>query len=190
MYKELKSFKITPSVIREYKYCPIIPWINKYFNTYEPLTYSMENSTVDDKSISKILENIDISGEVIREKPVILYGDIYGFIDLLVRDKSSLTAIEIKKYSNKYRDHQIIQLKTYAYMYNRSKLYVKRIILIQNNEKVYDKVYELEDHVEVKQFVENIEKTLNSEKPPEVKISNKCNSCWYRRLCPALLTTI
>ncbi len=167
----------------------MIPWINKYFGIYEPTTYSMEEGLEED-DLEWVIDKLKLKNKkAVREKPIVLKGEIYGFIDLVIEDKTGSIAVEIKKYLNKRREHQITQLKAYAYLYNKSKVNIKRIILAQEREIVYDKIYEAEDHISIADLIREIKQVLSSEKPPNVHISSKCNSCWYKRICPSYVSS-
>ncbi len=185
MYRLQSSYSITPSMIRNYVYCPVIPWINTHYNIYEPPTYSMEEgSEIDYEGLKeKICRDNECDGYV--EKPVVDGGDVRGIIDLLVLRKRERIIVEIKKYHRKHYQHQIAQLKTYAEIYSTRKgRAIHRLLLVQEGDVVYDKRYEYEDKVETKKLIEAVKRVINSDKPPNIEPSSKCNSCWYKKICP------
>ncbi len=187
MYRPQSSFEITitPSMIRNYVYCPVIPWINTHYNIYEPPTFSMEEGReIDYDNIKdKICRDKNCRSAV--EKPVVHTGSIRGVVDLMVEKEGERIVVEVKKYKRKRYQHQVAQLKTYAEIMSVGKGEpVHRMILVQDNDIVYEKRYEYEDKVEVKDLIERVKRVIGSDRPPIVDISEKCNSCWYRRICP------
>ena len=175
-------------MLRQFEYCPVIPWIIAHYNIAEPPTYSMEEGKEID--LGEIAGKIcgDEDCEYLVEEPIIDEDGLLGFIDILVHDKHGYKAVEVKKYKNKRYSHQIAQLKAYAELYSsNTDRIVHEIILVQENEVVYRKRYEYHDKIEARRLIEKLDKIINSDRPPLVEKTQKCNSCWYRRICPIYL---
>jgi CRISPR-associated exonuclease Cas4 len=164
--------KISPTLIKQYSYCPVIVWIQIWFNVQEPLTDSM---TIGRESI----------------KPPKGKGQIYistsrgaTIIDEVLENSDYKILVERKAYKSHNYSRYIEQVVT-SYIIAREKIHgIRRVKLI-----VQDSERELELSEDLVKDVENItklvEEVLKNEKPPVTKPDlKKCISCWYKRYCP------
>lgn len=165
-------------------YCPVIPWIITHYNTIETPTVSMQEGNLDYEEKTRITrEALGEDAAIVYEKHL-EHGDLAGRADAVTLGENNTAIIEIKRYSSPYRLDKIQQLKTYATLMALSEKPPKKMILIQAGKKTYEKTYTAEDKDETLQIINQILKIIDSETPPPAQPSNKCRSCWYRRICP------
>ena len=179
---------ITPTEVKEYTYCPMIPWLHHYTGTRTEPTPSMvagkEKADADHKA--RVAESLGLPRphriEVPLEDPRLR---LRGIIDVLAGDKT-LTVVEVKAYKRpKHRArHYRAQLLAYALLAHNTIGPVRRAILVLGDKPVTYRIttHELE---EAKTLIQNLKKTLENEEPPRVRQPKaKCQYCWYRRICP------
>ncbi|MEM1732951.1 MAG: CRISPR-associated protein Cas4 [Thermosphaera sp.] len=164
--------KFNPTLLKQYVYCPIIPWINAVLMVREPVSDSMR-----------------IGAESI--KPPQGKGQVYvktrrgsAIIDEVEEKEGSRTIIERKKYGSHNYSRYIAQVAA-SYLVTRESHPGIRTAKLEIGGK--SMTIELcKDLVEdIEKLVEKLEKTLQREKPPESKPKpGKCKSCWYTRYCP------
>ena len=164
--------KISPTLIKQYSYCPVIVWIQAWLSVQEPLTDSMA-----------------IGRESI--KPPEGKGQLYvstskgaTLIDEVLENNGYKTLVERKTYKSHNYSRYIEQVVT-SYIIAKEKIHgIRKVKLV-----VQDSERELELSEDLIKDVENItklvEEILKSEKPPVTKPDlKKCISCWYKRYCP------
>ncbi len=185
VYRLSQSYSPTPYLIREYIYCPMIPWIITHYNIVEPLTTSMEEGLVDTGYREDVIEDtLGYVDSICYEKQYVLDNGSSIVVDAIARKGRENIIVEIKRFKNKYYRHQIAQLKAYSYLLTRHGEPVHQVVLIQDKRVVYKKRIEDIDLEAIESIIEELERVIESDKPPRVYKTRKCNSCWYRRLCP------
>ena len=179
---------ITPTEVKEYTYCPMIPWLHHYTGLRTEPTPSMEagKERADAEYKARIAEQLGLPQphriEVQLEDPQLR---LRGTIDILAGTKTH-TVVEVKAYKrprHKAR-HYRAQLLTYALLAHRTIGPVRRAILVLGNETI---TYTITTHElnEAKTLIQKLRETLASEEPPRVRQPKpKCQYCWYRRICP------
>ncbi|RLE90436.1 MAG: CRISPR-associated protein Cas4 [Thermoprotei archaeon] len=164
----------TPWLVKQYIYCPVIPWIIVNYGVQEPLTESMKQGK----------EEVEVKGE----GQVRIRSRKYGFqcvIDEVKYDsKGKPVIVEYKKFKPKKHLRYKIQLLTYTLAAQETIGPVRKAVLIMGSKKVEYEITE-ENLKTAKRILRETEKVLNMEKPPIPKINfRKCSSCWYRKFCP------
>ena len=187
--KEYYLFKdyVTPWDVKQYVYCPMIPWIIHHLGVSEPATESMEEGSVGVEYKEEIAKKLGLPRPWRFE--VELIDDelgVRGKIDIIAGSRS-LVIVEVKRYYRRRVEHFQAQLLVYALLANRLIGPVRKALLV-----VGDKVRELIVDKDLLAYAYKlVEKTWNSildEKPPIVnQVSGKCATCWYRRYCLRVL---
>ncbi|MCX8199829.1 MAG: CRISPR-associated protein Cas4 [Sulfolobales archaeon] len=162
---------LTPSMIKQYLYCPIIPWIMNTYNAIEPPTDSMKLGR----------ERINVEGRGCI-KAVSKLGS--AVIDEVIDEGCCKRIVEHKAYKSR-SIHRYIAQALMQYLIIREKIPKVRKVTISCGGKEVTLAITQDQVSELMQLINRLEKTLVSEKPPPVAMSGgKCNACWYSRLCP------
>ena len=174
---------ITSWDIKQYVYCPAIPWIARNYNIIEPSTMSMRFGREEGNNLIAKLRKIGV------KDPIRLNVQMYstrlkavGIADA-ISGKTRLTVIEVKKFPRKKYKHFIAQLMFYAVLSEEciGPTY-KAILIIGDAVKLYEITHERLS--EAKSLMFTVKRIIKSEYPPKVDKTPKCYSCWYRRYCP------
>lgn len=170
---ETKPFeKFNPTLLKQYAYCPIIPWINAMLMIREPATDSMR-----------------VGSEECRPPQGV--GQVYvktrrgsTVVDEIREENGSKVIVERKRFTSHNHSRYTAQVvasylvirESYSGLrYARLETSKKRLLIELNADLVED----------IEKLVEKLEETLRHEKPPETKPNpSKCRSCWYMRYCP------
>lgn len=164
--------RFSPSLLKQYIYCPVIPWINSFLMIKEPTTDSMKIGLEECKPPQ------DTGQLYLRNKR----GS--SIIDEITNKRGSRVIIERKKYASHNYSRYTAQVVA-SYLIARVSLPGIRYAMLEVSNKQL--LIELnEDLVEdVEKLIEKLEKVLTREKPPDTKPSPaKCKSCWYMKYCP------
>ncbi len=186
VYRLSQSYSVSGWLVKEYVYCPMIPWIITHYNLVEPPTQSMvDGLEIDRDYIEEVLGEIDLGySDLLVEEPITLDDGTVIRIDALARNGREYTLVEIKRYRRKHYSDQKAQLKAYAYLLTRHGKPVHNMILVQERKVRYRRRFEEVDLREMEEIIERLRQVIESDKPPMVKPSRKCWSCWYRKICP------
>ena len=185
--KEYYLFKeyITPWDVKQYVYCPMIPWIIHHVGISEPVTESMEGGgKVDVEYKEEVARKLRLPRPWRFELELVDHElGVRGKVDIVAGSKR-LVVVEVKRYYRRSIEHFQAQLIVYALMVNKLVGPVWKTILVYG-----DKVRELpvDDKVleEARRLVEKTWNTLLGDRPPTVnQVAGKCATCWYRRYCP------
>ncbi|MET1159368.1 MAG: CRISPR-associated protein Cas4 [Thermoprotei archaeon] len=162
---------LQPVLVKQYVYCPVIPWIIAKYGVCEPPTDSMVLG----------LEEKTTSGEGqvrIRTRRGATR------IDEIVEYNGSQAIIEHKKYRSRSIHRYLVQAMT-EYLIARDAIEdIEYIVLDNGGDK---RVFRIEEDLieETEKIIEKYMKTINSDKPPQpVRNPAKCKWCWYSRFCP------
>ncbi len=176
---------VTPWDIRQYTYCPVIPWIIHHLGITEPPTESMEiggelNAEQKEEIARKLRLPKPWRIEVwLEDKELRLHGKI----DILAGAKR-LIVVEVKRYKRKGIEHYKNQLLAYALLATRQIAPVTKAILVLGEGQIQYPIT-LEDLKQIEKLVEKTRKTITSEQSPITNQNpNKCKTCWYKRYCP------
>ncbi|OYT44399.1 MAG: CRISPR-associated protein Cas4 [Desulfurococcales archaeon ex4484_42] len=177
------SWYISGWDVRQYTYCPMIPWLKANYSIEEPPTYSMELGSSIEKehkeSVAKKLKlpkpwRFNIVIQDVKE-------GLVGIIDILA-GKGPYIVVEVKAFKRNNYEHYITQLLLYTYIVNKVLGPVRNAYLVLGNKVIK---YEITDETikRVRKLIAKVRAIKTSTTPPLVRRSSKCNSCWYRRYC-------
>lgn len=152
--------------MKQYAYCPVIPWLQANLGVAEPPTDSMRIGREDQEG------GIRVSSA--RGATV---------VDRVKEESGHVVLVERKSYVSRNYSRYVEQALA-SYLVAREKIPRIRRIRIEAPRKVMEidvSGYLLE---EIESLVAVIERKISSEKPPRPGDSGKCFSCWYKRFCP------
>ncbi len=164
----------TPWLIKQYYYCPIIPWIIVNYGVTEPPTESMRQGK-------------EAALEETGEREVCFRSRKHGLtcrVDQVIGDrKKGYTVVEYKRFKAKSILKYRMQLLAYALIAQEVYGRVRKAVLAMGERRI---VYDVTEEAleEAERALRRVGEVLASEKPPPASISRKCWSCWYRRFCP------
>ncbi|MEM2575168.1 MAG: CRISPR-associated protein Cas4 [Sulfolobales archaeon] len=174
---------ITSSDLKQYIYCPIIPWIMGNYLVEEPPTPSMDMGKlgIDEKEL--IANELDLPKPIKYEVHIISKKlRATGIVDIIAGNRR-LTVVEVKKFQRPFIKHYEIQLKFYAYLANTEIAPVHKAILIVGS-KMFNYSVGLEEIKTIEELIKKVREIKNSPRPPTINAEpNKCLKCWYRRYC-------
>ena len=179
---------VTAIDVKEYTYCPIIPWIMYNFDVTIPPTISMKYSTINAEEKEAIAMKLKLPKPWLLEcKFINRKYKAMGVVDIVAGEKRVIV-VEVKKNYRKYYDHFKVQLMYYSWLVNTTYKPVRKAVLVLG-----DKVIEYEvtgsDLEKIKKIVLKVKRIKAREEPPIVnQILQKCNNCWYRRYCPNIIS--
>lgn len=176
---------ITPWDVKQYVYCPLIPWITHHLGVSEPPTESMLLGGELDASHKE-----EIAGKLGLPKPWRIEVEVednelglHGKVDIIAGRKR-LIVVEVKRYERISIEHYKAQLLVYALLVTRRLGPVSKAILVYGDKAIEYPVTS-EDLVIARKLVEKTIKTIDNEKPPITNQNpRKCRTCWYRKYCP------
>lgn len=150
---------ISPWDVKQYVYCPVIPWIARIYGVREPETYSMK------------------LGAEERAKRMAGIADA-------VAGAERYTVVEVKLFKRRKFWHFKAQLMAYALLSEECiGPTIKAALVIRGKPLVWD--VDSRVLIETRKLALRVRETLESEKPPFAQPCSKCSSCWYARVCPA-----
>lgn len=177
------SSVITPWDVKQYAYCPMIPWIAWNYGVREPPTYSMEAGRAERSRRLEALRSLGLP------QPIRLDVEMYsprlrmaGVADA-VAGLRRLTVVEVKAFRRKRYWHFREQLMAYALLSETCLGPTHRAVLVLGGKA---RCWDVDQRAleEARRLALRVREVVESEKPPLVQASGKCHSCWYRRLCP------
>ena len=174
---------VTPLDVKQYAYCPVIPWLTRNFGLREAETFSMAEAR---KLKALKLQSVQLLGleppvrvEVPMRSPELR---LRGVADI-VSGSRRLVVVEVKAYPRREYEHFKWQLLAYALLAERCLGPTRAAVLVLGSRvRAWDTTLEALKAAEA--LVRKTIRAVESEKPPEAKPSAKCASCWYRRYCP------
>ena len=174
MYRPKREVAISPSMVKQYVYCPVIPWIMAKYNLQEPQTDSMILGAVPEKPVED-------RGQILVKSRKHRASTIIDEVRII---NNETTLIEYKKYPTKSIHRYLEQLKTEALIAQESIGPIRRVKLIINNKE--------REYVLTEDFIEDAGRILDKllgilarDSPPQpVRNTKICSSCWYKKFCP------
>lgn len=163
---------ITPTIVKQYSYCPVSAWIKTWLLVEEPATDSMrrgKETTTPPQGIGQIY---------IKSKQ----GTTA--LDEIVEEKESKTIVEKKAYKS-YNYSRYIEQTITSYIIAKEKIANIRNIklIIQGRIKTIEITEDLVSDVE--KIIDKVREMLLKERnPPKPYDTRKCKSCWYKKYCP------
>lgn len=174
---------LTPWDVKQYAYCPVIPWIAWNYGFREPETYSMVRGREERRQRLLKLQEMGFTPPIRID--VQLYSQRFklaGVADAITGGRRR-TVVEVKAFKRKKYNHFRVQLMVYALLSEEVLGPTIRAALILGSRlKLWDVT--LEALMETKRLVLKTRAAVESERPPRTQLSGKCLSCWYRRFCP------
>ena len=174
--------------VKEYVYCPVIPWIHKYLGYHTRPTPSMESGKekADASYKSRVAEELGLPRPVRVEVPVKDCSlGVSGVVDI-VAGKGPYTIVEVKVFPRRIERarHFKTQLMVYALLVWRNMGPVREAILYMGG-KAHRYRVTSRDLEAARRALRGLQKVLESEEPPRARQNPaKCSYCWYRRVCP------
>ncbi len=176
---------ITVVDVKDYVYCPAIPWLRAVHGVIETPTPSMEAGLVDVEYKERVAEELSLPEP--RRFEVRLVDrelGVSGVIDVVAGPRDNMVILEVKAGVRKPQRHHLAQLKVYTLLASRLLGRVRRAALYTPGGVVWLRVdYRLLE--EAKWLVEEARKTMYSEAPPPVRQPEaKCQYCFFSQRCP------
>ena len=176
---------VTPTDVKDYAYCPVIPWLRRALGLAEPPTPSMEEgaSVTAEEKLAEA-EALGLPGphrvEVYLRSRLV---PLEGVVDV-VSGRRRLRVLEVKRVRRPQR-HHLAQLKAYALLVETSMGPVEEaIIAVRGGGAVRLRVTG-DTLEEARRLVEATAKAVYSDEPPPAEQPEaKCRYCFYRSLCP------
>jgi len=161
----------SPSMVKQYIYCPVIPWINSVYGIYEPVTDSMRIGR--EKSVEKGVGQVRVSS-----------NGSTTVIDELVREGGEYILVEYKTFKSKSIHRHLAQALAAYIIASRKIPGVKKIRLSMEG-KTITITPSQQQIEEIAQIIERTKQATTSDKPPPPTTNrSKCQKCWYRKICP------
>lgn len=179
----ISSDYVTSWDLKQYIYCPMIPWLRSNYLIQEPVTASMElgRLSINDKEL--IANELNLPKPVRYEVPVVSRrAKAVGVVDIIAGSKR-LVVVEVKKYFRRKYTHFEAQLKFYAYLVTKELAPVTTAVLKLGN-RVMKYVVEYEDLIRMEKLISKVREVKESPTPPAANPQpTQCMNCWYRRYC-------
>ena len=189
----LEEHRVLPvSLVKEYEWCPLIPWIA--FNTgfTPPITPSMamglEGHGPDGRLLEKAAKALGYQNpqyNIYLEDPRL---EVAGTLDILAAEEREIA--EVKKTNRrKPQAQEKLQAAIYALLAYRNGFRVEKanIVLVDAQEKITIAPLEVTGELlaRAEKKVRELWETVTSPIPPLVlQAPEKCRYCRYRRKCP------
>ena len=184
---------VSVTELKEFAYCPMIPWIHRYLGFYTEPTESMSvaRERADSSFKERVAERLGLPRPWRFEVPVRSRElGLRGVVDILAGERRYVV-VEVKYYRRKRRrlTHFRRQLLAYTLIVNETLGPVREAILYNGGEVIRIPVSR-EVLEEIRRYVKALRRVLESEAPPVVNQQpSKCSYCWYRHVCPMASTS-
>ena len=169
--------------VRQYTYCPVIPWVRANYGVEEPPTFSMSLGLEVGREVKEaVAKKLNLPKpwrfEVRVDDHV---RGLSGTIDILAGSKW-YAVVEVKAFKRRRYEHFTNQLIFYAYLVNSAVGPVRKAYLVLGDEVIE---YIVDEHLlkraaEVVRKVREVKTCLKHPSPHE---GGHCGYCWYRRYC-------
>ncbi len=179
----MDKLNITPTMIKDYIYCPALVWMKHNYETKKQATPSMQaGKTTNLKEYAKKLglPNPILIEKCLEDKEL----GLSGCPDIIAGEKNRIV-LEVKRFPRKksYAQYFLVQAKAYAVLVERILGNVKQYGLVLG-EELYLYQYHQKDQKEIEKIVEKISKILQKQHFPQTtQNSRKCVACDYVKEC-------
>ena len=171
--------------VKQYVYCPMIPWIKENIEVMEPPDINMLLGRPEGPK-EETLEKLKIPKpwryEVYLRNPSL---KISGVVDV-IGGVEKFEVVEFKTFGRLRHDHFTAQLLFYAYLVNTTLGPVLRAHMLLGRKVL---TYCVTDEVlnQVGRLIKKVREVKTSVEPPVGRRVDprKCSLCWYRRYCPS-----
>ncbi|MEL9908223.1 MAG: CRISPR-associated protein Cas4 [Desulfurococcus sp.] len=163
--------RVNPSLVKQYYYCPVIPWIQANLMVAEPVTDSM------------MLGSEAVKPPTGKGQVRISTSRGATIIDEVVEEKNGKIIIEKKAFKSHNFSRYVSQAIT-SYIIAREKMPGVRKARIAAGDKIVE--LEVNDQLvhDVEASIRSVKRIINENSLPKPGEKGKCSSCWYRRFCP------
>lgn len=167
---------VSPWLVKEYIYCPMIPWIISKYGVVEPPTESMIQGLEEKASKGE--------GQVrLRSRR---YGMTCIVDEVVVDKKGKPVIVEHKKFKPKKHLRYKMQLLAQVLIAQETLGPIRKAVLVMGGKKI-EYTFTSDDLELVKRVIREVKAAIDSDKPPAINPDpRKCYSCWYKRFCPAI----
>ncbi len=165
----VRETRLSPTLVKEYIYCPVIPWIIYNYGVASPPTDSMELGK------SRETRQFYVKNRKYRASAII--------DDIVYLGKEAII-VEYKMFPSKSIHRYIEQVKASALIAQEEISHVRKALLNIGEEEKHIEISEdlLKDS---KRLLNKIYNTItNDEPPPKTVYPRHCRNCWYKRYCP------
>ncbi|MEM0378820.1 MAG: Dna2/Cas4 domain-containing protein [Thermosphaera sp.] len=162
---------VSPSMVKDFIYCPIIAWIRLKYNVAEPATDSMKEG-----------RNVKVSDGKGQLK--LSSNGMVTLVDEIVKRGKHLMIIERKKFPTRSLHRYMAQLAVTSYIASRRIKGLRTMAL-----EIAGSLRELElsgDAMDgAKEHFRRVKvQEARDRPPPTIPEPSRCKWCWYRRFCP------
>ena len=169
--------------VRQFTYCPVIPWLRANYGVEEPPTFSMALGLEVGKDVKEsVAKKLNLPKPWRFEVRIDDYGDgLSGTVDILAGSKW-FAVVEVKAFKRRRFEHFTSQLFFYVYLVNKVLGPVREAYLVLGDEVVS---YVVDEYVlkKASELVRKVREVKASAKPPNPRVGRHCSCCWYRRYC-------
>lgn len=173
-------------MVKEYAWCPTIPWIIANKLVEPPPTPSMLKGLREHRSrdvLERVAKMMGYKCPEIEKHVVDRRRRVYGVVDILAPREQEL--VEVKIRATRLGRHQLAQLKVYALLAWSNGYRVKRAHIATLEGALETLEVDQRTLLEAEDLVEKTWKAVESPDPPPVcQPVEKCGYCRYARLCP------
>lgn len=174
---------VTSWDLKQYTYCPMIPWLRANYLVEEPPSKSMELGSLSIEEKEVVANELELPKPIRYEVYVVSRKlRAVGIVDIIAGSRR-LVVVEVKKYCRRYFKHFETQLKFYTLLVTKEEGPVTTAIL-KLGSKILKYRVEYEDLRRLEHLINKVREVKESPSPPAVNpIANQCINCWYRRYC-------
>ena len=171
--------------VKEFSYCPVIPWVRANYGVVEPPTYSMGLGRDVGRGVREgVARRLNLPRPWRFEVFVEVRGEgLSGVVDVLA-GRSWFAVVEVKAFRRSSGfEHFRDQLFFYSYIVSRVFGPVREAYLVLGG-RVFR--YLIDERVvgRVRELVRRVREVKGSPRPPTPRPGFRCSFCWYRRYCP------
>lgn len=165
--------------LKDYTYCPVIPWIRKKLGWREPITFSQKvGKKLDVRALTSFIPDPKFYEVFLKDKST----GLVGIADVIGKD----VVAEVKAFPKKRLVYHFrTQLLAYAYLAERNGYRVRNAVLVTGDRERLN-IEVRKEHLEyVEKLAKRLADFLDDDSPPVANPSlGQCKACQYRRVCP------
>ncbi|MEM4591983.1 MAG: CRISPR-associated protein Cas4 [Sulfolobales archaeon] len=161
---------VSPSIIKDSVYCPVMAWIKLKYNVTDPPTDSMKEG-----------KNVKVTGGKGQVK--LTYKGATAIVDEIIKRGRYIVVTEKKRYSSRSIHQHLAQLLATTYIAAKSLGRVRTIILETGEQK--REIELMSEMIEIaEEYFKRVKRYSEREEPPHTTPNpSKCRWCWYKRYC-------
>jgi len=169
--------------VRQFTYCPVIPWLRANYGVEEPPTFSMALGLDVGRDVKELIaRKLNLPKPWRFEVRVDDHREgLSGTVDILAGSRW-FAVVEVKAFKRRRFEHFTSQLFFYVYLVNKALGPVRESYLVLGDEVVS---YVVDEYVlkKASELVRKVREVKASAKPPNPRRGTHCSYCWYRRYC-------